>query len=205
MTRVVYFACVCVCACACACSTGNHMEVLSHSHDRAWTMAGSEDQWRYSANKLLPSPISRVRVFDVFPFYAPVLPRTPRWNVLNETLFIYLFIFWMSSLTNENFSGTWWSRNEDLTRKPLWKTSRFVFIIFFKTNGPVSQLCYEIPREVLFCFVHFCFVFLLTSSSCHVKYCQLSRRTRANRWPLLLFIYEISHRSEDVVDRKSVV
>lgn len=87
MTRVVYFACVC--ACACACWTGNHMEVLSHSHDRAWTMAGSGDQWRYSANKLLQVQFHASVSRRFSPFTREFWPRTPRWNGLNETLFIY--------------------------------------------------------------------------------------------------------------------
>lgn len=158
MTRVVSFACVCA---------------------RVRVRARQEITWRCSRTHMTePEPWQAAEInegtvrtnffksnftrpcLDVFPFYARVLPRTPRWNVLNETLFIYLFIFWMSSLTNENFLGTWWSRNEDLTRKPLWKTSRFVFVIFKRMNRFRNYVTIFRGR---FCFVLFIFVLFFSS------------------------------------------
>lgn len=160
MTRVVYFACVC--ACACACWTGNHMEVLSHSHDRAWTMAGSGDQWRYSANKLLQVQFHASVSRRFSPFTREFWPRTPRWNGLNETLFIYLF-----SGCRHWPTRTFWV-HDDLGMK-TWPESHFekrlVLFLLLKTKqnkkndwtGFAIMLQDSAGGFILFCSFLFCY------------------------------------------------
>lgn len=154
MTRVVSFACVCA---------------------RVRVRARQEITWRCSRTHMTePEPWQAAEInegtvrtnffksnftrpcLDVFPFYARVLPRTPRWNVLNETLFIYLF-----SGCRHWPTRTFWV-HDDLVMK-TWPESHFekrlvLFLLFLNEwTGFAIMLQDSAGGFVLFCSFLFCF------------------------------------------------